>query len=298
MKITNYWFFPLAILVASHAGAQSIASATQPTNFLEKDRVPGTYSSPEWESAACDIQDPAPVVVEQNLGDLTCRPAAATAKKSRAAAVFQNPSPFRHLLVSAQAPVGVPSRALQKGLATAAAAYGESGAVGKTIACDKLSRSFAEKIEDKPEDLLELVEREVSANPSCVCEIVKTAIKISEADADKVAAIVETVIRANPEHMRIASQCAIATAPESIAAVQSVLARLEQNSGEGTSAKSGKDVIANETTAPEKKSANPLDRIFFGIGEIGGSRGNFTMTPIPPPVIPPVILPPGVTDVD
>ncbi len=79
--------------------------------------------------------------------------------------------------------------------------------------------------------MLEIVESEVQANPSCACEIVKTAIKASDSDLAFVTAIVEASITAAPDCWRIASQCAIATMPDSITSVQALLAKLDPNSG-------------------------------------------------------------------
>lgn len=59
----------------------------------------------------------------------------------------------------------------------------------------------------------------------------------------QVVSIVETPTHAAPESMRIISQCAIASMPESIVTVQALLAELDPSSGDaaGNSSKSAKE---------------------------------------------------------
>jgi hypothetical protein len=112
------------------------------------------------------------------------------------------------------------------------------------------------------------------------------SITASNADVAKVVSIVETAINVAPDSMRIISQCAIATAPDSIAQVQALLAELDPNTGDGDgssakSAKSGKDGKDAEVAAiVAPPIENPLDRPFF------------------PTSIPPVIIPPHVSNVN
>ena len=132
--------------------------------------------------------------------------------------------------------------------------------------------------------MLEVVESEVAANPSCACEIVKTAIKASDADVELVVAIVETSINVAPDSMRIVSQCAIAAMPEAIAAVQALLAKLDPNAGDAAhSAKSSKSAKGSKSAkvavAATVITPNPLD------------------LPPPFPPVPPIITVP-VTDVN
>jgi hypothetical protein len=65
--------------------------------------------------------------------------------------------------------------------------------------------------------------------------------------------------------MRIASQCAIATMPESVAAVQALLARLDPNSGnaEVYSSKSAKSAKSAKVAVVAEPAPNPLDRLYF-----------------------------------
>ena len=152
--------------------------------------------------------------------------------------------------------------------------------------CKAVSLSLEQRIKPDVSEVLEIVESEVGANPSCACEIVKMAITASHADVAQVVSIVETAINAAPDSMRIISQCAIATAPEAIAEVQALLAALDPNTGDdggdssksAKSAKGAKDAEVAAMVAPAME--NPLDRPYF------------------PLFIPTVIVPRLVTDVN
>lgn len=120
------------------------------------------------------------------------------------------------------------------------------------------TKATAERAAADPIELLRLVDTEVSANPDYACEIVKAAILGTDCDDAIVGYVVETAVRAAPEHMRLIAQCAIATAPDSLLRVQEVMARLEPAAGASASAKSAKgkgiEVKPAATIPP-----NPLD---------------------------------------
>lgn len=118
------------------------------------------------------------------------------------------------------------------------------------------TRAMAERTSADPIELLRLVDREVTAHPGCACEIVKAAIVGTDSEDAIVGYIVETAVRAAPEHMRLIGQCAMATAPDSLARIQEVLARLDPSAGEkaksSKSAKSKKGVeVKPEATPPD-----------------------------------------------
>jgi hypothetical protein len=122
--------------------------------------------------------------------------------------------------------------------------------------CASLSLALRDAITAKPADLLQLVEAKVSASPGCSCEVVKTAIEVTQADAKTVAAIVEAASSAAPDHMRLIAQCALAVAPDALADVQAVLAELDPSGGKsGNSAKDSKDAKEAQVT----DTWNPLD---------------------------------------
>jgi len=169
---------------------------------------------------------------------------------------------------------------------TAAASYGEEDCLKIAVVVKTAAQNFPDKI-------LEEVSKQVSASPKCACEIVKAAIEGTSANEDLVAAIVETAVVSAPDQMRIIAQCAVAVAPDALAKVQAVLAKLDSNSGESDSAKSAKSAKGEKAAAQEVASmGNPLD--FPGKGPIGplpifpGPPGGF----IPPdPIDPPPFSP-------
>lgn len=292
MKTPTIWILSLTALSASSLAAQSVGTG-QPAETLLKERAPGFYSQADWQTAESSLAESAPIVAGQNLGNLSLD--ATPQEKPNAQSVLKNPSPFRRLLVSTQNAADIPSEELRNRLAAASATYRVEGDPAEEEDCQAIHHTLSIRIAQKRQLVLEIVAEEVAAHPSCVCEIVKTAISASEADAETVAAIVETVSMVDPAHMRMASQCAIAAAPDAVAAVQGVLARLERNSGEGSSAKSGKDDLVENATE-KKKGPNPLDRVFADHRKIDQHGGDFSRTPDVPFIpIPPVIVPPEVT---
>ena len=103
--------------------------------------------------------------------------------------------------------------------------------------CASQSLALKGAIASAPSDLLQLVEAKVSASPGCSCEIVKTAIEVTQADAKTVAAIVRVASSASPDQMRLIAQCALAVAPDALADVQAVLAELDPNGGKSGTVK-------------------------------------------------------------
>jgi hypothetical protein len=166
------------------------------------------------------------------------------------------------------------------------ASLGLASASAEVKDCGNLSLSVKAAVSSEQSKVLEIVAREVSSSPACSCEVVKAAIEGSGADVKTVAAIVEVAITSAPDQMRLIAQCAIAVAPDALAEVQAVIAKLDPNAGDsGQSAKSAKGEKApiGEVAA----MPNPLD--FPGKG------------PVKPlfPIFPPVIInPPNVTNVN
>ena len=170
-----------------------------------------------------------------------------------------------------------------------------ANAADTAVDCLALSVAVKSSVAAEQSKVLEIVSKEVTASPSCACEIVKAAIEGSNANSQTVAAIVEAASIAAPDEMRLVAQCAVAVAPDALADVQAVLAKLDPNLGDsGTSAKSSKD-----SKAPAGEVAampNPLD--FPGQGPVGptpGGPGGIPLIPVIPPVI---IAPPDVTNVN
>ena len=98
------------------------------------------------------------------------------------------------------------------------------------VDCLATSQKVSLELSQDLSNLLEIVSKEVSASPGCACEIVKAAIKASDAKPETVGSIVEAAVTASPENLRLISQCAIATAPGSAKQVQAILAKLDSPS--------------------------------------------------------------------
>jgi len=244
----------------------------------------GKYEVPALVKAKGNLPDGKPVYSAQDSLTLNARTSSQQSVESVVDLnVLRNPSPYRKVAVSTQAqPYKIAADSLQNGLALISAVYRESGKSEKGTDCLALSLSVEQRIKLDVSRVLEVVESEVGANPTCACEIVKMAIKASDADVSLVVAIVQASITAAPESMRIASQCAIAAMPESVAEVQALLAKIDPNSGETCSSKSAKSIKdAKVASIVAPASSNPLD-----------------LPPPFPPLPPPPIYIHKVTEVD
>ncbi len=314
MKTTSPFVSLMALSLLGNLSAQDLTSAHRPpeaSNKLEnsdssQDRgfsieSPGARVDevPTLKKVRGDSSQK-PVFAAQSLATLDSQlPTRRNLESVVDLDLLRAPSPSRKIMVSASGgDSGISSDVMKNGLAMISAVYRESGKPEKTADCSTVSLSVEERIKLDTSKLLEIVGSEVAANPTCVCEIVKSAIKASDVDVAGVVSIVEVTINEAPESMRIAAQCAIAAMPESIDGVQALLTKLDPNGGDsGTSSKSSKDAkdaknAIGAVTSPVAALANPLD--FPG------------KTPVPPnvggiPLIPPqfpVIITPPVTEVN
>lgn len=173
------------------------------------------------------------------------------------------------------------------------------GVVPASASADCLALSVAVKhaASTNQSAVLELVAKEVALSPDCACEIVKAAIEGSSADAKTVGAIVQAAATVAPEQMRLISQCAVATAPDSLAEVQAVIALLDPNLGEAGSAKSAKSAKSGKEPAGEVAAMpNPLD--FPGQGPVGPTPGGPGGSPLIPFNPPTTVIPPFVTTIN
>lgn len=249
---------------------------------------PGTYEVPATKADA-RLAAPAAAFLSQDATLASRLPARQVSDESVVdASALKNPSPFRKIAVSANAAAAdVNAANLTEGLALLSATYRTPGEAASAEDCPKVGLSIRQRVKSAPSDILAIVESEVSANPGCSCEIVKGALTAAGADAELTASVVEVASVAAPEFMRMISQCAIATVPESLANVQTVLAKLDPNSGEsGSSAKSAKSSKSGKeglsaAAKPVEEKGNPLD-----------------LPPLGPPLPPPPFNPPSITDVD
>lgn len=273
-------------------------------NFAEKSEAAKTTATlqevPITEKAHADPTESPALIASQD--SRTLEPVIAEGRKVESVVnldVLRNPSPFRNLAAGQKAE-SVPSDAIRGDLARISATYRETG---KTTAdCGDLFLSVEQRVKLDESEVLAIVETELKANPSCACEIVKAAIKATDAEASGVLQIVELAIQTVPEQMRMISQCAIASAPGSIAGIQALLARLDSNAGEsGSSSKSSKSGESSKDAkaayVPDVAAMpNPLD--FPGNGPVGPASGGPGGQPLVPPNLPVVITPPVVTEVN
>ncbi len=210
--------------------------------------------------------------------------------------VLNKRSPFRSIAMGKSLkPNTIPVDAIQQDLAVISATYREAGKPDAD--CRSVSLSVEQKIKLDPSSTLQIVEVELQTNAGCACEIVKSAIKASDADVDLVVAIVETSITAAPETMNLASQCAIAAMPEALAGVQALLAKYDPNAGAtGNSSKSSKSSKDSKSIIPDSVASMPSPLDFPG-GKGGGppppGPGPMPAPPLPPPIITPPVTDPG-----
>jgi len=271
-------------IVSNRAKALSIESGVA-ASFAADRFLSGTYQIPTVRKSEADLSETAPVFIRQDALTLDQRHGAPRKVENVIdLSVLQETSAYRaadriKLKVSDEQASGI-----QSGLAQLSAAYQKPGQSSDSADCESVGLSVEQRVKIDSSRVLEIVESEIAANPNCACEIVKIAIKASDANESLVADIVEVAITAAPESMRMIAQCAIAAMPDALAAVQAVVARFDPNSGDSTdsskSSKSGKDSKA-AIVVPPVKPPNPLDRLP-------------PFPPLPPPPQPP--QPPNITD--
>lgn len=255
---------------------------SETTSFASDKHLSGTLQLPVVHKTEAEPTESTPVFVRQDA--LTLDPRNATSRKVENVidlSVLQETSAYRNanrikMKVSDQQASGILA-----GLAQISAAYQKPGETSDSADCPSVVMSLEQRVKLDSSMILEIVESEIAANPNCACEIVKTAIKASDANATLVGDITEVAITASPESMRMISQCAIAAMPEALPAVQAVLAKLDPNSGDTSysskGSKSGKDAKA-AIYSPPVEPPNPLD------------------LPPPFPPLPPPQYPPYVTE--
>lgn len=273
-------------------------------NFAEKSeaakRPALPVEVPVTEKAHADPTESPALIASQD--SRTLEPVIAEGKKVETVVnldVLRQPSPFRNL-ASGQKAEAVETDSIRGDLARISATYRESGKA--TSDCGDLYLSVEQRVKLDESEVLDIVETELKANPACACEVVKAAIKATDAESSGVLKIVEVAILTVPEQMRMISQCAIASAPGSISGIQALLARLDANAGEsgysskgsksGESSKDAKAAYVPDVAA----MPNPLD--FPGKGPVGPPSGGPGGQPLVPPNLPVVITPPVVTEVN
>lgn len=112
------------------------------------------------------------------------------------------------------------------------------------------------------ESLISLVEETIARDPDQACEVVKKAIGMSKAQDALICRIVESAILAAPDQIRLITQCAIASAPDSLTSIQILLATYDASGDASSSGKevSGKEVSGKEVSGKEvAKTAEDKD---------------------------------------
>ena len=137
------------------------------------------YDVPEIERAQGIVSGSNPVFAAQDVRTLDAKPATKQNVDSVIDLdVLRNPSPYRKVAVSTGSSSYQPaSGGLENGLALISAVYRESGKREASSDCSKVALSVEARVKLDTAKVLEVVESEVSANPSCACEVVKMAIK-------------------------------------------------------------------------------------------------------------------------
>src|SRR6185503_15583885 len=124
-------------------------------------------------------------------------------------------------------------------VALIAMAYGQTASAADKD-CAAEYKKVSKAVSADPDKVLEVVAKEAQEAPTCICEIVKAAIKSVKDDQDLIVQIVTTASNALPDETPTIIACAINAAPE---AIQGEVARAiadQFGSGKGV-VHSGKD---------------------------------------------------------
>lgn len=287
---------PAANLTISGNKFESLGSTENPS-FASDQSLSGVFQLPTVHKTSSELSESNPVYLSQNASTLTPRRSAIrTTDNILDLSALREPSPYRNATRVKLKVSDAQANGIQAGLAEISAAYKMPGQKADSADCLSVGLSVGHRVQVDPSNVLEVVESEISANPSCACEIVKSAIKMSGADIQMVADITEVAITSAPYRMRMISQCAIATMPDALPAVQAVLAKLDPNSGDSSysakDSKSGKDAKAAIASAVKPPTAppNPLDTPRTNGGPPPGTPPG--SPPGNPPVVPPPFFPP------
>jgi hypothetical protein len=152
------------------------------------------------------------------------------------------------------------------------------------VDCGAEAKKVTAAVSADPENVLKIVAKEVKEAPSCVCEIVKSAIIASKADKATVVAIVTTASEILPDETPTVIACAVNAAPEASRAIADKFGSLKGVVANGE--ESGSTVKETDNNTPPVEPEQPLGDDFnlfeSGIGGIyltapgsGLSNGGF-----------------------
>lgn len=122
-------------------------------------------------------------------------------------------------------------------------------ALSSAADCDDIGSKVKASIEKAPETLLVVVDKMVSKNEACACEIVKAAIEASRADKKLVRDIVVTAVSAANGMAATIAECALAAAPEAATEIRAGLSEVFEGaeSGGKNVMENGKNVVVDES---------------------------------------------------
>lgn len=248
--------------------------------------VPGTYEVPATKATA-RFSGGGSIFASQNSATLGVTEVAPVDVADVVdLSMLRDPSPFRRVAMAAGISLTEASASnLPVGLALLAATYGAPAGTREATDCQTQALSVGQQVKLDPAQVLVIVEKAITANAGCACEVVKAALTTTTADEALTARIVETAATADPVSMRLVAQCAIATVPESLSAVQAVLARLDPGSS-GGDGPSSNDVRNIQMIVPPETSSAKGDPLNRGILWIAPHLPFHRPNPNPPPVTP------------
>ena len=158
--------------------------------------------------------------------------------------------------------------------------------VASATDCYTVSKTAAKEIAAKPKNVLAIVSKQVAVNEACTCEIVKSAIVITEADKKLVAQIVEQAMSAAPKKISLITTCALAVAPDAHVEVLEVASKYTKSKGESYSAKSKENYSAKAADDDDESQivtsdgvvvVNPLSHV--SLDQSGNFSANVTFIP-------------------
>jgi hypothetical protein len=115
-------------------------------------------------------------------------------------------------------------------------------AAAEKVKCTEVIAKLEAEIAKEPSRVLLAVEDALLANDSCSCDVIKTAIAVSKADAKLVGEIVSAAINAVPSTASTIGECALSAAP---GAGKEIKQAMKDALGQGDGAGSGKEPIAS-----------------------------------------------------
>ncbi|RYD32185.1 MAG: hypothetical protein EOP87_13295, partial [Verrucomicrobiaceae bacterium] len=138
--------------------------------------LPGTFEVPATKAAA-HLKDTGEVFMTQDAATLGAdRSGNADVESVVDFSTLREASPFRKVAMAAGTSSSeAAAKGLPMGLALLSATYREPG-LNSEQDCPGLGLSIQQRVKLEPSKILEIVETELAANPSCACEVVKAAL--------------------------------------------------------------------------------------------------------------------------